>query len=566
MNENLKKLKEIIEKRVFVLNKDEQISFLTQPDAWIFDFRRILMNGKVANLVSDIFYEQFHKKYPFQLGALEIAGVPLVTSLMTKFYYKGTEDINAFFIRKSRKKTGLLRMIEGTLEEEKRIILVDDILNSGDSFWRQIEVLEKLGYKVDTVWSILRFRDLDYYTRFHQRGIKIESLFTLDDFTDTLGEKVALIKPAPAEPTPMPFTPVWQFSSKNPSYGHVVSKSQPILDDSKVYVGSDDRTFWAINQTDGSVSWHYKVGLPTLKKSISSSPALFKNLVIFGAYDGNIYALDKETGKNVWTSLHADWVRSSPAVSADLGIVFVGLGFGLFCKRGGIIALDAHTGKTIWLDASHPAYTHASPLYIEKTQQVAIGSNDGKMRLYDAKKGKLAWEFITDGGIAYDPHQNSKSVSADIREGVVFSSKHDYLIFGSVDTNLYILKRKTGELVHKHSCDFGLYSTPHIYKDKVYFTSLDKTLRCIDLNTLELVFKVNVDNTRLFGSPVVIEDKLYVGTNAGRLHELDPYTGKQLGYFQALERITNTVVFNATTKKYFLPTYANELICLERHL
>lgn len=57
---------------------------------------------------------------------------------------------------------------------------------------------------------------------------------------------------------------------------------------------------------------------------------------------------------------------------------------------------------------------------------------------------------------------------------------------------------------------------------------------------------------------------LYVGTNAGRLHEINPLTGEQLGYFQAIERITNSVIYNTESKRYFLPTYANEIICLQR--
>ena len=75
--------------------------------------------------------------------------------------------------------------------ENVPIILVDDLMNAGNSFWRQIEVLENLGHKVDTVWSILRFRDIDYYTRFHNRNINIVSIFDLDDFTEVLGEKVS---------------------------------------------------------------------------------------------------------------------------------------------------------------------------------------------------------------------------------------------------------------------------------------------------------------------------------------------------------------------------------------
>ena len=263
-----KELKKLIETKVFIKNADEQIGIRNNPNSWIFDFRRILMNGKAANLISDIFYEKYRSQYPFQLCALEIAGVPLVTSLMTKFFYNGQEDINAFFIRKSRKKSGLLRMVEGTIENEKQIILVDDIINSGNSFWRQIRVLDRLGYKVDVVWSVLRFRDPEYYKRFHNRGIRVESLFTLDDFTDSLGPIVHNIKKRDPQPRKVWFKSDWMFSSENPSLNYVVSKSQPVIDDTKVYMGSDNEIFWAINQEDGSVAWKFKVGEHIKKKSI----------------------------------------------------------------------------------------------------------------------------------------------------------------------------------------------------------------------------------------------------------------------------------------------------------
>lgn len=560
-----KKIKIQIEEKVFVKNSKEQIGILSDPDAWLFDFRRLLMNGGAADLVSEIFYEEYIDAYPFQLCAIEIAGVPLVTSLMTKFFYKGHEDTNAFFIRKSRKKSGLMRMIEGEIDENKKIILVDDIMNSGNSFWRQIEVLEELGHRVETVWSILRFRDLDYYKRFRNRNIRVKSLFTLNDFTDSLGENVKNLAPKNSTPPKMPFGSGWVFKSKNPSYGHVVSKSQPILDDTKIYFGSDNETFWALNQKDGSVAWKYKVGPHIKKKSIFSNPVFYNNLVIFGAYDGNIYALDKKTGRKRWICFEADWVGSSPAVAKDLEMIFVGLEFGLLRRHGGIIALDANNGKRVWADYSHPAYTHASPKYIKEHQQVVIGSNDGKMRLYEAKTGKRVWEFTTFGGASFKKDSDAGFGEGDIKESAAYDLTRDYVIFGSMDGFLYILDRKTGHLVHHFKCVFGIWATPLIYENKVYFTSVDKHLRCVNLNTLELIFERNIDNTRIFSQPVVINKKLYVGTNAARLHELDPDTGEELGYFQALERITNSVIYNEKTDTYFLPTYANEIICLHRH-
>ena len=559
-------LKRLIEDKVFIRNKDQQVSTHESPDAWIFDFRKLLMNGKASDLITDLFYETFIDRYPFQISALEIAGVPLATSIMNKFYAKGHHDINAFFIRKSRKKTGLMRMIEGEIQDTKKIILVDDIINSGDSFWRQIEVLEALGYSVDTVWSILRFRKPEYYKRFALRNIKVESLFELNDLTDALGNKVRNLDEKPEKPElAMPFSVEWGFKSDNPTLAWVVPKSQPVIDESKLYFGSDNRTFWAINQADGSVAWQYQVGRPSKKKSIFSNPALYHNTVIFGAYDGNVYCLDKETGKPKWIAMEADWVGSSPAVAPELGLVFIGLEYGIWGKYGAIIALNADTGKPVWIDRTHKGLTHCSPRYLPEHQQVVIGSNDGVVRLYDALSGDIAWTFTTFGGASNSGTTINGFGEGDIKESFAFSPEHDFIIFGSMDGFVYILKRSTGHLVKHFKCDFGIYSTPYIYNDKVYFTSTDKLVRCVDLNTLELIFEENMDNTRLFSAPTVIKDKLYVGTNGARLYELDPQTGEKLAYFQTLERITNTVIYNPKTDRYFLPTFANEILALSRN-
>lgn len=553
----------IIANEVFIKNSQEQIDFESDPEAWIFDFRRILMRGSHANIISELFYETYFSMYPFQIGTLEIGGVPLATSLMNTFYHKGHLDINAFFIRKSRKKTGLMRMIEGRVVPKLNIILVDDIMNSGGSFWRQIEVLESHGHKVEAVWSILRFRDEDYYKRFHERSIKVHSLFTLDDFTKTLGGKVKNLTDI-ISPKPMPFIQEWIFRAPNPTLNHVICKSEPVLDTDTIYVGSDSEYFYAINQLNGRVKWKFKVGKKTNGKSIYSNPILYNGLVIFGSYDGNVYALDKKTGKKVWVSFEADFVGSSPAAASDLGLIFIGLEYGLIFRRGGIAALDAKTGKTIWVDDNHPAFTHSSPKYISAYQQVVIGSNDGVVRLYEARSGNKLWEFTTFGGTKYKKEEGCGFGQGEIKESFEYDPVRDYIIFGATDGFLYILDRETGHMVKQFACDFAIWSTPHLYKDKVYFTSLDKCVRCIDLDTLEIIFVKNLDGSRIFGGPTVINNFLYVGTNAGRLHELNPDTGDVTGYFHTVERITNMLHYNPNSKTFFLPTYANEIIALKK--
>ena len=74
---------------------------------------------------------------------------------------------------------------------------------------------------------------------------------------------------------------VWEFKSPDPSYSHVVAKSTPAIDDDKIYFGSDSGYFWALNQSDGSVAWKFKVGHPVSEKSIFSSPVIHERSGLF---------------------------------------------------------------------------------------------------------------------------------------------------------------------------------------------------------------------------------------------------------------------------------------------
>lgn len=544
MGFELAKLKEVIEKEVFVTKGAGRIVEQNGTEsAWIFDFRKVLMKPQILRSVSTLFLKEFKSAFPFQIGGMEAAAIPLVTGLAMTLYESGHET-NAFFIRKSRKKSGLLQMVEGEISDEK-VILVDDILNSGKSIIRQVEIMESLGKKVYAVFVILRFRDLPYYTYFTERNIQVISLFTLDDFKESLSVSNLLGKKD--LPVPMPFSAKWLFKSEGPDYHYVIPKSAPVLDEERVYFGSDSGNFWAINQSDGSIAWKYRVLFGANKSMIFSSPALFGNTIFFGAHDGNFYALDKETGKRTWVFMEADWIGSSPCVSDKLGLVYVGLEFGLWKKQGGLAALDMKTGKKIW-EYPMSSFTHSSPAHSARHDVVMCGCNDNTVYALNAKTGALLWKFETGG---------------EIKASFAFDEKRGLVCFGSFDAHLYVLRIKTGELVYKIPTGEAIYSTPLVYGSHVFVASLDKNLYCVHLETGAVLWKF-ATNGRIFSSPEVIDGKIYIGSNDGRLYGLDTVTGKNTAFFQATERITNKIAYNKKTQNIFLPTFANEIYCLSR--
>lgn len=546
--DNLLRIRKVIEKKVFVTKDKEKIFHKNGTETkWLFDFRRVLLKSEVLNSIAEAFWSKFSKEYPFQVGGLETASIPIITGIVLKSREKGKRDINGFFIRKSRDKDGLTRMIEGEMTNDK-IILVDDLINSGSTFVRQVEAIESLGKKVSTIFVVLRFRDLEYYSYFHQKKIKIVSLFELSDFKNSLG--IVNLKKKERKQTPMPFKIRWLLQIPNPNYFYVVPKSAPALDEENIYFGSDSGYFWAFNQLDGKEVWHFKIlGIGSKGKTIFSSPALLKDTLYFGAYDGNFYALDKETGKKKWIFMEADWIGSSPCVAPELNMVFVGLEFGFWKKHGGIVALNATSGEKKW-QHNFPGLTHGSPSYCSSRKIVVIGSNEGFVYCFKAETGKLLWSYQT---------------GAEVKASFAFDEKRGFVCFGAHNGKFYVLDIKTGKKLHMYDTGIAIYSSPIVWQNKVFFSSLNKSVYCIDLNTFKLLWQFTT-NGRVFASPVIIENKLYIGSNDARLYELDPLIGEKTGVFQSVERIVNKIAYNPKTKRFFVPTFANEIYCLERKL
>ncbi len=542
--DDLVSLKQKIAQVCFVSEKEyEQLTYGLIVSTWLFNIKKVLLEAGTLDNISALLLEKVRAREDFQIGGVESAAIPLISGIIMKSKERGI-PANGFFIRKGRKKGGMFQTIEGSLGDE-RIVLVDDIMNTGKSFIKQIEVLESVGKKVDTVLSIIRFRDMAYYEYFHKRGIMVLSLFTLDDFKDLIRVENIVDKQKSA-PT-MPFQVMWRFQSEKPNYFYVVPKSAPAIDDTRIYFGSDVGVFWALNQEDGSVAWKHTVMFGAGGKMIFSSPALSNDTVFFGAYDGNFYALDKETGKKKWVFMEADWIGSSPCISDKLGLVYVGLEFGLWKKQGGIAALSMGTGKKVW-EYPMPGLTHSSPAYSARHNVVVCGCNDNTVYALHAKTGALLWKFETGG---------------EVKTSFAFDEKRGLVCFGSFDTHLYILNVKTGALVHKIPTGEAIYSTPLVYGSYVYIASLDKNLYCVHLDTGAVAWKF-ATNGRIFSSPEVIDGKIYIGSNDGRLYELDAQTGTCVGFFQTAERITNKLAYNKQTRNVFLPTFANEIYCLTR--
>jgi outer membrane protein assembly factor BamB/orotate phosphoribosyltransferase len=541
MGENKVELFDIIKKEVIVTSDKEKVvtkkGFLA---GYAFDFRRVFLNSTFLNLIAEIFWDEFEEEYPFYVGGQETAAIPLITAIMLKGVERG-KPIESFVIRKERKEYDLQKVIEGTIRRDKKIILVDDLINSGSTIVRQVLLLKKAGFDVDKVFVLVRFgrMKISKELEFLEKKGGVKNLFYLDEF----GVKPNSLK----EVLTNNYKIRWFFKgSKEPSFHLGTTKSIPAFDNDRVYVGSDEAMFYALEKKSGKVAWQFQVGSPILGKSISSSPLIFLENIYFGSYDGNFYALEKKSGKVVWKFQEADYIHSSACVSKKDGLIFVGLERNWRDKKGAIVALDHQTGEKRW-EHSMKEYMPSSPAYSAKKGCVAIGCNDGCAYLFEAATGVLKWKFQTEGAV-------KGSFSFDEVRGLI--------AFGSYDGNVYIVDIESGEQVKSLKTEDKIQSTPLFYEKYLFASSTDKFIYAYDTADFDLLWKKRFPS-RIFSSPKIIRGRLFFGCNDGFIYGLEMKSGKIVSRFDLVEKATNDVVYDKKDDLFFVSNYANEMYCLK---
>jgi eukaryotic-like serine/threonine-protein kinase len=308
--------------------------------------------------------------------------------------------------------------------------------------------------------------------------------------------------------------------------------SSPALAGGLVYFGSDDTNLYALDVTTGAEKWKFSTGGP-----VRSSPAVVAGTVYFGSYDGTFYAVDAASGKLRWKfetagekqfeakGLHGyypraqtvadpwDFFLSSPAVNEAL--VYFGSG------DGNLYALDAETGQLKWKFATQ-GVVHSSPAVAGGV--VYFGSWDSYFYALDAATGQEKWKFKT-GEDRTNFNQVGIQSSPAVDGGVAY--------FGCRDAHLYALDARTGQ----EKWNFDAHGTwintsPAIYEGAAYVgLSIPAFFGAVDIKTGQVRFHLDA-RFMDFSSPALAGGMAYFGSFNGKLYAVDLKTDQFAWEFQ----------------------------------
>ncbi len=250
---------------------------------------------------------------------------------------------------------------------------------------------------------------------------------------------------------------IWSFGTAS----HV--ESTPFISQGKLYFTAGADGIYCIDALEGQEIWHYK------NVHADMSPVVHNGKSYFGTGYGDyrIYAVDAQTGTEIWSKQMPYPVWGSP--SAHENLVFFGLGRGNLSDSdpipaGKIVALDTETGDIIW---EHEAKDAVLTAIAVLNGNVIFGSRDGSVYCLRATDGKRNWQTGLGAPVVSSPAVTPDTVYAATKNGYIYALATDN---GKVKWE-FNTRTVTRNIV--------LYSSPAVANGRIYIGSSDRYIFCL---------------------------------------------------------------------------------------
>lgn len=148
-----------------------------QPIGWLLDTREPMLDGAMFTEVGEVLAERLRDRDVYQVAGYGFGSYPLVCSVLAA---PGEPRFKGGLIRDERKPHGRRRLIEGPVDREAPIVLLDDILNSGRSASQALTRLEREDYNVVGVMTLFNFTWSSGRSRIESENCWVDSLLDLN--------------------------------------------------------------------------------------------------------------------------------------------------------------------------------------------------------------------------------------------------------------------------------------------------------------------------------------------------------------------------------------------------
>lgn len=116
--------------------------------------KKALFCSEALWLLGDVLWEMTKDLNVQAMGGLEVGAIPMANAAAQRYHQEG-RSLEGFFVRKQTKDHGSKERVEGVLQPDFRVAMLDDVFTAGTSVLQAIAEVERVGAKIVTVICIV---------------------------------------------------------------------------------------------------------------------------------------------------------------------------------------------------------------------------------------------------------------------------------------------------------------------------------------------------------------------------------------------------------------------------
>jgi outer membrane protein assembly factor BamB len=243
-------------------------------------------------------------------------------------------------------------------------------------------------------------------------------------------------------------------------------------------------------------------------------PVLYGDTLFQLGDDARLHAIDKRTGKDVWSRRLGALSASTPAVTSNTVYATV-LERSPGSPYGRVVALNTANGHFRWA-RDLPSRTESSPL-LDKGLLI-FGSEAGTVYALNARTGHPVWTYHASGAVKASP-----------------SAAGGVLYFGDYSGQIQAISEQTGRRIWRSGSGGALlgsgtfYSTAAVLYGRVFLGNTDGRVYAYDASSGKLDWAVQT-GAYVYSSPAVanapgLGPTIYSGSYDGSFRALDARSG-----------------------------------------
>lgn len=288
----------------------------------------------------------------------------------------------------------------------------------------------------------------------------------------------------------------WQFITPQGTLGERIYdradyyQSSPVVHNDRIYFGMGD-VLYAVNN-NGTLAWTFKTG-----NLVHTRPAIANDKIIFGSYDGYVYALQLQTGVQLWKFKTVGQryfpngeVTGNPVISRNQ--VFIG------SRDYNIYALEINTGYCHWNKQFPKGWALSAT--VSRDSVLYLGTSDDYVMIaMDPRLGTEHWRtpvkynifggFAVSQTVGYVGTLMGKLYGIDLKTGAILWSfdgegykangKKYFNAEGKHPDAVLSTFGNFSEVVKMYGALGAIFSTPALTSDRLIFTAADGWTYCL---------------------------------------------------------------------------------------